>query len=70
MFNVAVVIATYNRLEKLKIALTHYEKQLLLPKYIIVVDNNSTDGTDIYLSEWKNQKTEIKKHITSPPQAI
>ncbi|MCF2600939.1 glycosyltransferase [Anaerovibrio lipolyticus] len=65
MFNVAVVIVTYNRLEKLKIALTHYEKQLLLPKYIIVVDNNSTDGTDIYLSEWKNQKTEIKKHIIS-----
>ena len=70
MFNVAVVIATYNRLEKLKIALTHYEKQFLLPKYIIVVDNNSTDGTDIYLSEWKNQKTEIKKHIISLKQNV
>ena len=57
MFNVAVVVVTYNRLEKLKIALTHYEKQVLLPKYIIVINNNSIDGTDKYLAEWKNQKT-------------
>ena len=42
---IGVVLVTYNRLEKLKIALKSYEEQTVLPKYILVVNNNSNDGT-------------------------
>jgi rhamnopyranosyl-N-acetylglucosaminyl-diphospho-decaprenol beta-1,3/1,4-galactofuranosyltransferase len=44
------VIVTYNRLETLKKCLDHVTNQILPPKYIIVVDNNSADGTKEYLS--------------------
>ena len=50
--NFGVVLVTYNRLDKLKIALECYEKQSYLPKNIIVVNNASTDGTKEYLDEW------------------
>ena len=52
---IGVVIVTYNRLEKLKIALKSYEKQSFKPQYILVVNNNSTDGTLEYLKEWKSK---------------
>jgi GT2 family glycosyltransferase len=47
---------TYNRLEKLKNAIKYYESLTVVPKTIIVVNNNSTDGTKEYLEEWKNAK--------------
>lgn len=50
---IGVVIVTYNRIEKLKKALECYENQTRLPDYILVVDNNSSDGTDIFLDDWK-----------------
>lgn len=50
--DIGVVIVTYNRLEKLKITLDLFEKQTKKPAYIIVVNNNSTDGTSEYLEEW------------------
>ena len=46
-----VVLVTYNRLDKLKIALECYEKQKYLPKNIIVVNNASTDGTKEFLDK-------------------
>ena len=49
-FNVAAVIVTYNRLEKLKNAIAAYENQLCKPTYIIVVNNASNDGTKEFLS--------------------
>ena len=61
--NIGVVIVTYNRLNKLKTALMKYDQQLLLPDYIIVVDNASTDDTRKYLSEWE-------KETKSPYQRI
>ena len=60
---IGVVIVTYNRLEKLKIALKSYEKQSIKPQYILVVNNNSTDGTIEYLREWKNESNGIEKII-------
>lgn len=46
---ICAVIVTYNRLEVLKSSLAHVMAQTLKPSSIIVVDNNSTDGTVDYL---------------------
>lgn len=62
---IAVVLVTYNRLADLKIALEKYEAQKSLPAYIVVVNNASTDGTDVYLQEWKKQESKFEKLIVS-----
>lgn len=59
---IGVVLVTFNRLEKLKIALEAYERQTVKPKYILVVDNNSTDGTREYLENWKKEEKQYKKY--------
>lgn len=51
--SLGVVIVTFNRLEKLKKTLKCYEDQTYRPSYIIVVNNNSMDGTKEYLEKWK-----------------
>ena len=43
---VGVVIVTFNRLEKLKLALESFKSQTYLPSYVLVVNNASTDGTE------------------------
>ena len=58
-----VVIVTYNRLDKLKIALNCYEKQKYLPIYMIVIDNASSDGTKEYLDNWGKNIGKIKKEV-------
>lgn len=66
---IGVVIVTYNRLDKLKIALKSYENQTEKPKYILVVNNNSTDGTKEYLeNEWEKEKSEIEKRVLNLEQ--
>lgn len=63
---IGVLIVTYNRLDKLKRALRCYENQKYLPDFLLVYDNNSSDGTQEYLDSWKNEKSTInKKVITS-----
>ncbi len=59
---VGIVLVTYNRLDKLKIALEKYDKQTFSPDYILVVDNNSNDGTPEFLKQWKEEKKPYKKH--------
>ena len=61
--DIGVVIVTYNRIEKLKVALSAYEKQSCGPKYIIVVNNNSDDGTKDYLDNWKKKLEIYNKHV-------
>lgn len=61
--NIGVVIVTYNRLEKLKKALESFDNQIVKPKYIIVVNNKSTDNTKEYLEQWKKLEKEYKKYI-------
>ena len=61
--NFGVVLVTYNRLDKLKIALECYEKQTYLPQNMIVVNNASTDGTKEYLESWLKEKSKIKKSV-------
>lgn len=51
---VAAVVVTYNRLQKLKKVLSALERQTVLPSTIIVVNNASTDGTGLFLSDYKN----------------
>ena len=67
---IGVVLVTYNRLDKLKISLDCYDKQTYLPEYVLVVNNNSTDGTDKYLEEWKSKKTNYKKIVLNLPSNI
>lgn len=61
--NFGVVLVTYNRLDKLKIALECYEKQTYLPKNIMIINNASNDGTNEYLEEWIKKKSKIKKEV-------
>ncbi len=49
----AIVVVTYNRLEKLRLCLQCIEKQTLKYDTLIVVDNASTDGTAAFLEEKK-----------------
>lgn len=60
---IGVVIVTYNRREKLKEALNAYDRQIVLPCEIIVVNNASTDGTEHYLDIWKAKEAEYKKIV-------
>lgn len=60
-----IVIVTYNRLEKLINALNSFENQTKLPGKIVIVDNNSTDGTKQFLEEWKLKKSKYEKVVIS-----
>jgi glycosyltransferase involved in cell wall biosynthesis len=46
--NLTAAISTYNRLEMLKKAIKSVEKQVFLPCELIIVDDNSSDGTKEY----------------------
>ena len=62
---IGVVIVTYNRLKKLKIALDCFDKQTRLPDSLIVVDNASSDGTCEWLWDWREKKADYSKTIVS-----
>lgn len=59
----AAIIVTYNRLELLKICLTAVESQSLQPTTIIIVNNNSTDGTTTFLRSWEKSQSSINKIV-------
>ena len=61
--DIGVVLVTYNRLEKLKVSLKCYSEQTCQPSYVLVVDNCSTDGTDLYLDQWLSQKEQFEKEV-------
>ena len=50
---VAAIVVTYNRLIKLKKCLNSFENQTKKPDLLIIVNNASTDGTDLFLDEWR-----------------
>lgn len=70
IFSVAVVIVTYNRIEKLRTALKYYENQILLPEYLIIVNNCSTDGTKEYLENWIQDKKFYKKIVINTDENL
>lgn len=45
------VVVTYNRKEKLKKSINSLLNQSIQPQKIILVDNHSTDGTNILVKE-------------------
>lgn len=61
--SIGVVIVTYNRLEKLKISLESFDNQTVNPKYIVVINNKSTDGTKQYLEDWKDKEKDYTKYV-------
>lgn len=61
--DIGCVIVTFNRLDKLKVTLGHYADQTLLPRYVVVVNNASTDGTKEYLDAWKAQNDGFLKVV-------
>ncbi|MGV3026529.1 glycosyltransferase [Clostridium thermobutyricum] len=60
---IGVVIVTYNRLELLKKSIEFYTNQTKKPKYIIIVNNNSTDKTKEFLKEWNEKKDNFDKYV-------
>lgn len=62
----SIVIVTFNRLEKLKKAISLYEQQTINGKIdyrLIVVNNCSTDGTTDFLNEWGKTESPFEKVI-------
>lgn len=61
-----IVIVTYNRIELLKRVLEAFDHQTILPSVMVIVNNCSTDGTSMFLEEWRSIGTPyIKKVITT-----
>ena len=60
---VSLVIPTYNRILKLFRLLKSLDKLDPIPNEIIIVDDNSTDGTGKLLDRWKRIKREYNKKI-------
>ena len=62
MKKLGVVIVTYNRINLLQECVDHVLEQTVPFNSIIIVDNNSNDGTSNYLNSLSNNK---KIHIIS-----
>ena len=63
IMDIGVVIVTFNRVEKLKTAWLNFDVQSILPAYIIVVDNASSDETPAFLGKWENDKKRYMKKV-------
>lgn len=61
--DICAVIVTYNRLEKLKKALTKYNDQTRRPNKVIVVDNASKEDTKAFLKEWLEKDDGYQKIV-------
>lgn len=61
MIKFGCVVVTYNRLNKLKLALDTYDKQLANCDWLIVVDNHSNEDTHTYLTEWVGTEKNYNK---------
>jgi len=60
MSKLAVVIVTYNGRQYLADCFSSIEKQTKKPEEIIVIDNNSTDGTQEFLGRFKIKDLRLK----------
>jgi len=60
---IAVVVVTFNRLDKLKKALAAYEAQSRPVDILTIVDNFSSDGTRDYLRAWEKEKGVCARHV-------
>ena len=60
---IGCILVTYNRIEKLRKTLECYSNQTVPPKYILIINNCSTDGTAEYLRQWGNVPEKFKKFV-------
>ena len=58
---ICAILITYNRLDILKKSLDCVVQQKLAPETILVVDNNSSDGTSEYISSLKYPNMELMR---------
>ena len=65
---IATVIVTFNRINDLKKTLEAYEQQTFRISSLIVVDNHSSDGTDVYLKEWGREKGAFERIVYILPE--
>lgn len=68
--NLDVVVVSYNRLEKLKTALSHYDAQTAPFRNLILVNNCSTDGTTEFIGEWERIPSNYNKIIINTSENI
>lgn len=61
--DIGVVVVTFNRLTKLKKTLNAYSAQNMAPRYLIVVDNASGDGTAAFLDDWQKEEEIFEKYV-------
>lgn len=61
--NIASVIVTYNRKNCLNKLLNIYENLSVKPNTVIIVNNNSNDGTKELLDEWLEKDTVYCKYV-------
>jgi len=66
--DIGVVLVTFNRLGELKKALRLYEQQTKPPRYVLVVDNHSTDGTGGFLEAWQKAESPIRHLLITLPE--
>lgn len=57
------VIVTFNRLDCLKKCLSAYDNSIENVDVLIVVNNNSSDGTGKYLEDWKKQDSKFERVV-------
>lgn len=67
MTRIAVVIATYNRLAKLRRCLDSIAAQTSVKHEVIVVDNGSTDGTREHLGQRRDVHSVLLERLTPLP---
>lgn len=70
MEKIISIIVTYNRLNMLKKILETYNEMEITPTEILIINNNSTDGTLEYLKDWKNKKEKFKKNVLTLKENI
>ena len=60
---VSIIIPTYNRVQKLFKLLKSIKNLTPLPNEVIIIDDNSTDGTKEILKKWKGVSSRYNKRI-------
>ena len=60
---VSLVIPTYNRVQKLVRLLKSLDKLTPAPDEVIIIDDNSKDGTQRILKKWKTIERGFKKKV-------
>ncbi|MCG3886881.1 glycosyltransferase [Photobacterium leiognathi] len=58
--NIAAIIVTYNRSDKLYNSVDSLFKKTIEPKYVVIVDNNSTDNTQDVIKCLENKYPQVK----------